>query len=217
MARGAVAPAAAGAGARRCGGCSFSYQLDNMFSKKDDAGSAPASLRLAVPKAAAEPPAEGDLAFARAAASEVLTKGGKDASMPWENPSTGARGTITPLASAYSQDGTTCRDFLASYVRNGSEVLAAGRGLPRRARQVGSAQDCGRGRAPDVRKSRHSDVARASAAPAMRALSTAGMAPTRAGIAGHFRVAVGRRAPHIGQHEGGALPGMTSGDLPGRD
>jgi surface antigen len=107
------------------GGCSFSYQLDDMFSKKDDAGST-ASLRLAVPKAAAEPPAEGDLAFARAAASEVLSKGGKDASMPWENPSTGARGTITPLATVYNQDGATCRDFVASYVKNGSESWLQG-------------------------------------------------------------------------------------------
>jgi surface antigen len=107
------------------GGCSFSYQLDNMLAKKDDAERT-GSLRLAVPKATAEPLAEGDLAFARAAVSEVLTKGGKDASMPWENPSTGARGTITPLASVYSQDGTTCRDFLASYVRNGSESWVQG-------------------------------------------------------------------------------------------
>ena len=29
---------------------------------------------------------EGDLAIARAAASEVLARGGKDASLPWENP-----------------------------------------------------------------------------------------------------------------------------------
>ena len=107
------------------GGCSFSYQLDDMFSKKDDAGST-ASLRLAAPKPPAESPAEGDLAFARAAASEVLTRGGKDASMPWENPSTGARGTITPLATVYNQDGATCRDFVVSYVKNGSESWLQG-------------------------------------------------------------------------------------------
>ena len=29
----------------------------------------------------------------------------------------GARGTVTPIASAYDKDGGTCRDFLASYVR----------------------------------------------------------------------------------------------------
>ncbi len=71
-------------------------------------------------------PAEADLAIARAAVSEVLTKGGKDTSMPWENPQTGARGTVTPLTSAYSQDGATCRDFLASYVKNGSESWLQG-------------------------------------------------------------------------------------------
>src|SRR5258708_1427703 len=61
-------------------------------------------------------PTEGDLAFARNAASDVLTKGDKDSSQPWENPDTGARGSVTPLAQAYSAEGRTCRDFLASYV-----------------------------------------------------------------------------------------------------
>jgi surface antigen len=105
------------------GGCSFSYQLDNLFTKKDD-GERIGSLRLS-PKGA-ELPAEADLAVARAAVSEVLTKGGKDSSLPWENPHTGARGTITPLTSADNQDGTTCRDFLASYVKNGAESWLQG-------------------------------------------------------------------------------------------
>jgi hypothetical protein len=109
------------------GGCSFSYQLDSLFSKKDDGPvERTGSLRSSVPKGVPEPPAEADLAIARAAVSEVLTKGGKDTSMPWENPHTGARGTITPLTSAYSQDGATCRDFLASYVKNGSESWLQG-------------------------------------------------------------------------------------------
>jgi surface antigen len=103
-------------------GCSFSYQLDNLFANKADGAAAQTgSLRLAAPKPATDAPAEADLAIARAAASEVLSKGGNDVSMPWENPTTGARGTVTPLASAYSQDGVTCRDFLASYVKNGTE------------------------------------------------------------------------------------------------
>jgi hypothetical protein len=107
--------------------CSFSYQLDNLFAKKDEgAAGQTGSLRLVAPKPAAEAPAESDLVIARAAASEVFTKGGKDVSVPWENPKTGARGTITPLASAYSQDGVTCRDFLASYVKNGSELWLQG-------------------------------------------------------------------------------------------
>ena len=43
---------------------------------------------------------ESDLVYARAVASDVLARGGKDASAPWENPTTGARGTVTPIASA---------------------------------------------------------------------------------------------------------------------
>jgi hypothetical protein len=105
------------------GGCSFSYQLDTLSGKKD--ADQVGSLRPA-PRPATDPPAEGDLAFARAAVSEVLGKGGKDASLPWENPQTGTRGTVTPLASAYGQDGATCRDFLASFVKNGSEAWLQG-------------------------------------------------------------------------------------------
>ena len=109
------------------GGCSFSYQLDNMLAKKDEGRPDQTdALRLAGPKSGVETPAEGDLAIARAVASEVLTKGGKHTSLPWENPKTGARGTVTPLASTYQQDGTTCRDFLASYVKNGSESWLQG-------------------------------------------------------------------------------------------
>jgi surface antigen len=71
-------------------------------------------------------PTESDLAFARTAASDVLTKGSKDSSQPWENPETGARGSVTPLAQAYSADGRTCRDFLASYVKDRSETWMQG-------------------------------------------------------------------------------------------
>ena len=34
--------------------------------------------------------------------------------------------TAMSLATAYDQDGTTCRDFLASYVKNGSESWLEG-------------------------------------------------------------------------------------------
>jgi surface antigen len=72
-------------------------------------------------------PTETDLAFARTAASDVLTRGPKDSSQPWENPKTGARGSVTPLASSYtSEDGRTCRDFLASYVNGHSEAWLQG-------------------------------------------------------------------------------------------
>jgi surface antigen len=107
------------------GGCSLSYQLDSLSGKRDDA-SVTGALHPIAQKPLAGMPTEGDLAFARAAVSEVLSRGGKDASAPWENPSTGARGTVTPIASAYSQDGTTCREFLASYERDGSSSWMQG-------------------------------------------------------------------------------------------
>ncbi len=71
-------------------------------------------------------PTASDVAFARNAASDVLTKGDKDSSQPWENPETGARGSVTPLAQAYYSEGRTCRDFLASYVNGRSESWLQG-------------------------------------------------------------------------------------------
>ena len=106
------------------GGCS--YQLDSLWARSGDDLEATGSIRPTMPRQASTLPPENDLIVAWAAVSEVLTKGGKDTSMPWENPRTGARGTITPIASAYSQDGLTCHDFLASYVRDGSESWLQG-------------------------------------------------------------------------------------------
>jgi surface antigen len=104
------------------GGCSMS-RTDGAFAKIDDnevTGS------LGVAHSGPPAPTDSDLAFARNAASDVLTKGDKDSSQPWENPETGARGSVTPLAQAYSSDGRTCRDFLASYVNGRSESWLQG-------------------------------------------------------------------------------------------
>jgi surface antigen len=102
------------------GGCSMS-RGDALARMEDTTGSiGPAQAKGAMP-------AESDLAFARNAASDVLTKGGKDVSQPWENPTTGARGSVTPLAQAYNaEDGRTCRDFLASYVNGKAESWLQG-------------------------------------------------------------------------------------------
>jgi surface antigen len=98
------------------GGCSLA-RTDGAFAKMDD-NEVTSSL---VTQTGGPAPTESDLAFARNAASDVLTKGDKDSSQPWENPATGARGSVTPLAQAYSSEGRTCRDFLASYVNGRSE------------------------------------------------------------------------------------------------
>jgi surface antigen len=98
------------------GGCSLSRP--DAYAKM---GAADVTGSLAKQQGTPPAPTESDLAFARTAASDVLTKGDKDSSQPWENPETGARGSVTPLAEAYSSEGRTCRDFLASYVNGRSE------------------------------------------------------------------------------------------------
>jgi len=98
-------------------------RVDAAFAKME--GREPTGA-LGAAQAGGPAPTEGDLAFARNAASDVLTKGDKDSSQPWENPETGARGSVTPLAQAYSSEGRTCRDFLASYVNGRSESWLQG-------------------------------------------------------------------------------------------
>ncbi|WP_371126084.1 RT0821/Lpp0805 family surface protein [Bradyrhizobium sp.] len=105
------------------GGCSLS-RGDGAFARMDDKDQ---EVTGAIGSGQPSAPTETDLAFARTAASDVLTKGTKDSSQPWENPETGARGSVTPLAQAYSSDdGRTCRDFLASYVNGRSESWLQG-------------------------------------------------------------------------------------------
>jgi hypothetical protein len=94
------------------------------YAHSDVTGSTPPATTAAV--ASAQLPPESDLVYARLAVADVLARGGKGLSAPWENPKSGARGTVTPVASAYTQDGAICHDFLASYVRSGSEAWMQG-------------------------------------------------------------------------------------------
>ena len=104
------------------GGCSLSRP--DAYAKM---GAADVTGSLGKQQGSPPAPTESDLAFARTAASDVLTKGDKDSSQPWENPETGARGSVTPLSQAYSaEDGRTCRDFLASYVNGRAESWLQG-------------------------------------------------------------------------------------------
>jgi hypothetical protein len=107
------------------GGCSLSSQFDSVF------GSAsPEQTGSITPPPGSKPvdvmPPDADLAYTKAAVSEVLSRGKKDASLPWENPNSGARGTVTPIASAYNDGGQTCQDFLASYVNGSAQAWLQG-------------------------------------------------------------------------------------------
>ena len=109
------------------GGCSISMSaLDPLFGGSEKSESTGSITPSPGAKGVGQLPPDGDLAYERAAASDVLASGGKDSSAPWENPRTGARGTVTPIASAYTQDGLTCRDFLASYVQGTSQAWMQG-------------------------------------------------------------------------------------------
>ena len=111
------------------GGCSTSFQVGSNSSKEEEKPLQTGSIAKLADEATDEDPKlppEADLVFARIAAAEILAKGGRDASAPWENPRSGARGTITPLASAYRVEGRVCRDFLASYVADSEESWMQG-------------------------------------------------------------------------------------------
>lgn len=111
-------------------GCSLSYKLDSFWGKEAEKPEHTGSLRpgpaAETSQTAATTPSDNDLAYAKAAAAEVLGRAEKDASQNWENPGSGSRGTVTPMAEAYTQDGFICRDFLASYIRGGAESWLQG-------------------------------------------------------------------------------------------
>jgi len=104
------------------GGCS--YKLGGFFGNDEKPELTSSVAKPA--RAQAGEPAESDLVIAKAAVNDLLSRGGRDTSVPWENPRTGARGTVTAIAAAYDQGGFTCRDFLASYVREGDESWLQG-------------------------------------------------------------------------------------------
>jgi surface antigen len=121
------------------GGCAVSGPMGSMFAKSKDRDETRAYANEDVTGSVARPaatpasastaglPSETDLVFARMAIADVLKRGSKEISSPWENPSSGARGTVTPIASVYQRAGATCRDFLASYVhRQGTETWMQG-------------------------------------------------------------------------------------------
>jgi surface antigen len=117
--------AAAGAvfAAFACAGCSF--QLESMFSKTDADGDVTGAMTRPGAQSTTAEVSEADLAYARAAAAEAVARD-KANSVPWQNPQTGVGGNITPLAVSYSEDGRSCRDFLASYVSGASQAWLQG-------------------------------------------------------------------------------------------
>jgi len=67
-----------------------------------------------------------DWNIAQQALRETLGRSEAGASQPWENPTSGARGTVTPVAAIYEKDGFPCRNFILSQVRNSQETWFEG-------------------------------------------------------------------------------------------
>src|SRR5262245_14653515 len=106
----------------------MSMQLGEFFSdKKEETAVAakdnPQDITGSVRKAGADEKKmnNADWTLATAALREALAKDDDGGSVPWQNPDTGARGTVTPVASAFVQEGFACRNFLASHVGGGHE------------------------------------------------------------------------------------------------
>ena len=102
------------------GGCSVS-RTDGAFARMGD-NDVTGSIGGSRPAGPA--PTESDLAFARNAASDVLTRGDKDASQPWENPETGARGSVTPLQRLLLKQFLTRLDLIDSQIEQLDQALA---------------------------------------------------------------------------------------------
>jgi hypothetical protein len=108
-------------------GCSLSYKLDSFMGK--EARSPNTRLRFALAASAnigRRDARRHGPRLHQGGGRGVLGRPEKNGSQPWENPSTGARGTITAIADAYTSDGFQCRDFLASYIRDGAESWLQG-------------------------------------------------------------------------------------------
>lgn len=103
------------------GGCSYQMGLYDKEAKAEATGSVAQPIGHTTPK-----PADSDLVRAKQAATDLLARNAKDASQTWENPATGATGTVTPMAAAYADNGTECRDFLASYVQGEAQTWFQG-------------------------------------------------------------------------------------------
>ncbi len=130
------APVAAGLIAMFLGGCSM--QLSSLLpggvsdtgptvirhANNDETGSIP--LQMASVRDNPMGMSAIDWPHAQAALKEALARTDEGPSVPWDNPASGARGTVTPIAAAFTKDGLPCRNFIASHVKDGIETWSEG-------------------------------------------------------------------------------------------
>jgi surface antigen len=107
------------------GGCAISTQLGPIFGMGDDTPSTgsitPRDQRFS------NMMTDDDWSKARAAVDVALSAPGDGKAAPWDNPQTGLKGTVTPVASAYAADSQTCHAFVANLVESAATHWYQGR------------------------------------------------------------------------------------------
>lgn len=103
-------------------GCgSLSFPMGNVFG--DDKADVTGSVRKKIDTGKVP---EADWRVARGAVRQALSAPDAAVSVAWENPSTGARGTVTPLPTRDLTPMPACRSFLLSHVRANTETWHQG-------------------------------------------------------------------------------------------
>jgi surface antigen len=90
-------------------GCAMTTSLGPLFSKDDITGSIPPSdgrFSTAMTDA--------DWDVARAAIEQATSDAASSTTAAWENPQTGLKGRVTPVATAFAVEDRTCRAFVAT-------------------------------------------------------------------------------------------------------
>ncbi len=67
-----------------------------------------------------------DLAMMNHTTNRALSQAGNGTTYSWQNPGTGARGSVTPRSSFHNDDGTNCREFSQSVNAKGRYHTATG-------------------------------------------------------------------------------------------
>ena len=147
--------------ARPSSGCAVSGPLGSMFGKHEQGRSAglcqrgrdrlgrhaAATRRRPRPRACRRKPTSCSRAWPSSMCSQ---RGSKEISSPWENPSSGARGTVTPIASAYSQGWRAPAATSWPATCAGRAPKPGCRAKPAApSRAPGRSRACGPGRGPD--------------------------------------------------------------------
>lgn len=109
------------------GGCIMGGPLPRLVSDEDVTGSIPAPASAPVLSPLPQLSSE-DWTFASKALATALDPQGSGAAVLWESPTSGARGSMTPVGFVYAAEGQTCRAFLADIAGAGPALRLQGRG-----------------------------------------------------------------------------------------